>query len=123
MVIGIGTDIVEVQRISKSIESNDFKVRVFSASEIAYCEGKVNKAEHYAARFSAKEAFLKAIGTGLRGDIALKEIEVINDELGKPSIKLNGKSSDIHSSKNIQAIHLTLSHVKDLAVAMVVVEG
>ena len=123
MVLGIGTDIVEVQRISKSIESNDFKIRVFSSSEAEYCDAKANSAEHYAARFSAKEAFLKALGTGLRGDVALKEIEVVNDELGKPTIHLRGKTLGIISSKKIKSIHLTLSHVKELAVAMVVIEG
>jgi holo-[acyl-carrier protein] synthase len=122
MIIGIGTDIVEVPRILKSIENEAFKLKVFSGNEIAYCETKVNKAENYAVRFAAKEAFLKALGTGLRGDIVLNEIEVSNDDLGKPSINLIGKSGQIITDKKIKTTHLSLSHTKEMALAMVVLE-
>ena len=122
MIIGIGTDIVEVPRISKSIENEAFKIKVFSKNEIMYCETKANKAESYAVRFAAKEAFLKALGTGLRGDIALNEIEIVNDDLGKPSINLIGKSAQIIVDKKIKTTHLSLSHTKEMAVAMVVLE-
>ncbi len=123
MIIGIGTDIVEVLRISKSIENEAFKIKVFSKNEIAYCETKVNKAESYAARFAAKEAFLKALGTGLRGDIALNQIEVFNNQLGKPSIQLIGKSAQFFVDKKINTIHLSLSHTKQMALAMVILEA
>ena len=123
MIIGIGTDIVGVPRISKSIENEIFKIKVFSENEITYCETKVNKAENYAVRFAAKEAFLKALGTGLRGDIALNEIEVSNDNLGKPSINLIGKLAQIIVDKKIKTIHLSLSHTKEMALAMVVLEN
>ena len=123
MILGIGTDIAEVARIEKSIENESFKLRVFSKTEIAYCDAKANKAESYAARFAAKEAFLKALGTGLRGEIAINEIEVVNDELGKPSIHLCGKTAEYLSDKNVVNIHLSLSHVKELAMAVVVLES
>ena len=77
MILGIGTDIINVDRICKSIENEAFVKKVFTLNEIAYCNVKVNKAESYAARFAAKEAFSKAVGTGFRGEIDFKEIEVI----------------------------------------------
>jgi holo-[acyl-carrier protein] synthase len=123
MILGIGTDITEIARISKSIENKRFTIKVFSKAEIEYCETKTNKAENYAARFAAKEAFLKALGTGLRAGITINEIEIVNDNLGKPSIHLIGKTAEIILDKNIQTIHVSLSHVKDMAMATVILEG
>lgn len=123
MILGIGTDIAEVARIAKSIEQERFKVKVFSKTEMAYCDSKVNVAEHYAARFAAKEAFLKALGTGLRGDIALNEIEVVNDSLGKPTIQFIGKTAETILAKKIYSTHVSLSHVKEMATATVVIEA
>ena len=123
MVLGIGTDIAEVARIAKSIENNSFKEKIFSKTEIAYCEAKANKAESYAARFAAKEAFFKALGTGWRGGMAFNEVEVINDELGKPSLNVSGKTSEIIADKKIKNIHVSLSHTKEMAMATVVLEG
>ncbi len=122
MIAGIGTDIIEVDRLLKSIENKHFLEKVFSENEILYCESKVNKAQHYAARFAAKEAFSKAFGTGFRGEIAFSEIEIVNDELGKPSIKTYGNTSKLILQRNIKTIHVTLSHVKEMAVAVVVLE-
>lgn len=123
MILGIGTDITEVTRIAKSIENESFKAKIFSQTEITYCESKVNKAENYAARFAAKEAFVKALGTGLREGITINEIEVVNDKLGKPCIHLLGKTADSLKGKNIQTIHVSLSHIKDMAMATVVLES
>lgn len=123
MIIGIGTDIAEVARIAKSIENNSFKARVFSEAEIAYCEAKANKAESYAARFAAKEAFFKALGTGWRDGMAFNEIEVLNDELGKPCIHVFGKTSEIIQKRNIKNIHVSLSHIHLMAMATIVLEG
>lgn len=123
MIIGIGTDIAEVPRIAKSIENKSFKVKVFSASEIAYCETKANKAERFAARFAAKEAFFKALGTGWRDGMAFNEVEVVNDEIGKPTLNIIGATAEIIKKKNITSIHVSLSHVKDTAIAMIVIEG
>ena len=90
MILGIGTDIVDVERIKKKIsKGEDFKRMVFSEGEIKYCENLKNKFESYAARFAAKEAFLKAIGTGLLIDFDLKEIEVTNLSSGMPILKIS----------------------------------
>lgn len=123
MIIGLGTDIAEVPRILKSIENIAFKEKVFSATEISYCETKTNKAENFAARFAAKEAFFKALGTGWRGGMAFNEVEVLNDELGKPSINLLGQTAVYVKEHNIKVIHVSLSHIKDVAMATVVLEG
>ncbi len=123
MILGLGTDIAEVARIAKSIEDIRFKERIFSAGEIAYCESRAGKNESFAARFAAKEAFFKAIGTGLREGMAFKEVEIINDELGKPSIHLAGTTAELLTKKNIKSIHVSLSHSKETAIATVIIEG
>jgi holo-[acyl-carrier protein] synthase len=123
MIIGIGTDIAEVARISKSIESNTFKEKIFSKIEIVYCESRANKSESFAARFAAKEAFFKALGTGWRGGMAFNEVEVINDNLGKPSLNIIGVTAEIIKEKNIKTIHVSLSHTKEIAMATVILEG
>jgi holo-[acyl-carrier protein] synthase len=122
MIIGIGTDIIQTARIEKGLESTGFKERVFSSGEISYCEKRANKFESFAARFAAKEAFFKALGTGWRNGMAFNEVEVINDELGKPSICLLGETFVIVKKRGIKTIHVSLSHVKEMAVAMVILE-
>ena len=123
MILGLGTDIADVDRIAKSIEDIRFKERVFSRAEIAYCEARAGKAESFAARFAAKEAFFKALGTGLREGMAFKEVETINDELGKPAIHLTGTTAEIANRKKIKSIHVSLSHTKETAIATVIIEG
>lgn len=123
MIIGIGTDIIEIERIAKSIENSHFKARVFSTQEIAYCENKPNKSENYAVRFAAKEAFFKALGTGLRSGMALTEVEVQNNDLGAPSLQISGITAETIALKQIKTIHISLSHTKNTATAMVVLEG
>lgn len=123
MIIGIGTDIIQTARIEKSLESKGFREKVFSPEEIVYCEKRANKFESFAARFAAKEAFFKALGTGWRGGIAFNEVEVINDALGKPAISLLGETQTIVQQYRITSIHVSLSHVKEMAIAMVVLEG
>lgn len=123
MITGLGTDIADVARIAKSIETSGFKEKVFSKTEIAYCEAKANKAESYAARFAAKEAFFKALGSGWRGGMAFNEVEVLNDELGKPTLNIVGKTAAIIADKKIKTIHISLSHTKEMALATVVLES
>ncbi len=122
MIFGIGCDIVAVGRIEKALEKQGFKERVYTAKEIAYCthDDKV-KVESYAARFAAKEAFLKAIGTGLR-EGTLQDIEIINDELGKPEIVLTGFFKDLATEKGINKVFVSLSHTKEFAIAQVILE-
>jgi holo-[acyl-carrier protein] synthase len=123
MIHGVGIDIIEVDRVTEKIsKENGFRELVFSAGEIAYCESKTHKFEHYAARFAAKEAFLKAIGTGWFGNVAFNEIEVINDELGKPAIQLLGNTKTFLENKNINRISVSMSHLKTVASAVVIIE-
>jgi holo-[acyl-carrier protein] synthase len=127
MILGIGTDIVRVERIKASIEKNSgFKELVFSEKEIAYCSHVKNSYESYAARFAAKESFLKALGLGLTLNADLKEIEVINDAAGKPSIILS--TPIVETMKQIWPgigflIHVSLSHTSDTAMAFLIIES
>src|SRR5664279_4664011 len=94
MIFGIGTDLIEVERVAEKMEKKaGFKELVFSPDEIIYCEARTNKYEHYAARFAAKEAFFKALGTGWRNGTAFNEIEIYNDEEGKPELRFLGKTA------------------------------
>lgn len=123
MIFGIGTDIIEVERIQRVIsKGNSFKQRVFTPDEIAYCDSYRYSSQYYAARFAAKEAFVKALGTGFADGIEFNQIEVAHDVLGKPEIRLSGKAKEITEEKGITAIHLTLSHIKEWANAVVVLE-
>jgi holo-[acyl-carrier protein] synthase len=124
MIYGIGTDIVEVDRIAAKIEKGKgFRELVFTPQEIAYCEQQVNPAQHYAARFAAKEAFLKAMGTGWgHGKINFNEIAITNNEAGKPLLQLTGPAASCYNELLIKQILVSLSHVKATAIAMVVIE-
>jgi holo-[acyl-carrier protein] synthase len=123
LIYGIGTDIIEVSRIQKVMERDiGFREKIFSEGEIAYCEKMKNKFQHYAARFSAKEAFMKALGTGWRDGIRFIEIEVVHDPLGKPLVRLSGKALEMAKNAGMGEIHISLSHVKEIASAVVVVE-
>jgi holo-[acyl-carrier protein] synthase len=123
MIIGIGTDIIEVNRIAKLLNKQKrFKERIFTSGEIEYCEHKANSAQHYAARFAVKEALLKAIGTGWRGGVAFKEIEVNNNTKGKPELILSGAVKAITDEMGVTNIQVTISHLKDLAIGMVILE-
>ncbi|PLX20729.1 MAG: holo-[acyl-carrier-protein] synthase [Marinilabiliales bacterium] len=124
MVIGIGTDMFEVKRMKDRLKNQpSFSEGIYTIHEIEYCEQFKNKAEHYAARYAAKEAFLKAIGTGWRNGITFKDIEIINDNLGKPEIKLHGKAKEVCGQLNAHNILVTLSHTKELAIAFVIINN
>ena len=123
MIAGIGIDIVEVDRIAAKInKENGFRELVFAAEEIAYCEARANKYEHYAARFAAKEAFYKALGTGWAKGTAFNEIEVVNEESGKPFLKFSGETLVTVNTFAITNIQLSLTHIKDAAAAFVTIE-
>ncbi len=124
MIFGIGTDLIEVERVAQKMEKKaGFKELVFSADEIIYCEARTFKYEHYAARFAAKEAFLKAIGTGWRNGTAFNEIEISNDEEGKPEIRFHGLTATTIADLKLGKIFVSLSHLKTMACAMVVIES
>lgn len=121
---GIGTDIIDVKRISKIIkEDNGFVAKVFSEKEITYSDSKHSRELHFAARFAAKEAFFKAMGTGWRDGMKWTDISVSNNALGKPEIFLTGKTKHIFSQKGFKRIHLSISHTREYAVSFVTIEG
>ena len=122
MILGTGTDIIEVERVKKAIEKPGFKEKVFTEREIAYCQTSPN-AEHYAARGAAKEAFFKALGTGWRNEMEITEVEIINNELGKPEIVLAGKVLAAFNKMGGKKVHVSLSHIKSTAIAYVIIEG
>jgi len=124
LIWGTGIDIIEVERIEKQVSGDTrFKEKIFSSREIDYCETyKTGKAQHYAGRYAAKEAFFKAIGTGYRGGLAFHEIEILNDELGKPEIHLSGKAMEFTEGRGLEHFHVSLSHLKAFACAVVIIE-
>jgi holo-[acyl-carrier protein] synthase len=123
MIFGTGVDLIETDRIAEKISKDEgFREYVFSQKEISYCESKVNKYEHYAARFAAKESLLKALGTGLPGGLVLNEISVVQDDLGKPFFQFDGESEKFMEAKNLGRIHLSVTHLKTIACATVVIE-
>jgi len=124
LIIGCGIDLVKIERIEKIIKrwGNNFSSRIFTSLEQKYCEKKGNKYHSYAGKFAAKEAFLKALGLGLRG-VNWKDIEVLNNKLGQPVIKLTGKLKEITFEKDIDRYFLTISHTKEYAIAQVILES
>lgn len=119
-IFGIGIDLIEVFRIRQAIErfGTRFTTRVFTPAEIAFCESLKDKYPSYAGRFAAKEAFSKALGTGLRGTISWLEIEIRDNERSRPTILLLGKAKERLGNRTV---HLSLTHLKDYAAAVVVI--
>ncbi len=123
MIKGIGVDLVEIGRVKKLIEEDrGFTERIFTDKEIAYCESKFSKAQHYAARFTAKEAFFKALGTGFRDGMSWQDVEVENDSLGKPQLRLAAVALEKFRKRKLKKALLSLSHTREMAVALVLIE-
>jgi len=125
VIIGIGVDLEEVSRIRDAISRHGqrFLDRVFTEGEIAYVQDKANPYERYAARFAAKEAVMKALGCGWAQGVRWRDIEVINEENGRPTLRLSGVAEEIARQKNCRTPHVSLSHTKNNAIAQVVLEG
>lgn len=122
MIVGIGCDIIEIERIARAIKSESFIRRVFTAEEAAYCQRRGQQAAaSFAARFAAKEAVLKALGTGLR-EGSLQEIAVDNDGLGKPLVQLSGHFAMLAKQLGVKNIQVSLSHSREIATAYVIME-
>jgi len=124
MIIGIGIDLVEIERIHDSVEKfgHRFLDRIFTQAEIEYCQRKAHRYQHFAARFAAKESILKAIGTGLSEGITWHEIEIVNNELGKPVFVCKGNFDRILREFGVENIYLSLSHSQKYAIAMTILE-
>jgi holo-[acyl-carrier protein] synthase len=124
-ILGTGIDIVEVLRIAQMIEKHGelFITRVYTDHEIEYCSARKAATQHYAGRWAAKEAVLKALGTGWRRGISWRDIEIRNDAKGAPTIQLRGGARDVMTAARIAKLHVTISHCRNFAVAYVVAEG
>jgi holo-[acyl-carrier protein] synthase len=123
VIYSIGTDIIDVSRIKRAIERNErFVEKIYTDNEISYCMSKANKYESFAARFAAKEAVMKAIGTGWDGYINWMDIEVLNTDMGKPYIVTYNATSDFVKAHSISRIHLSISHERNYALAYAILE-
>jgi holo-[acyl-carrier protein] synthase len=125
MIVGTGVDLAEVPRIKASIERFGAKFihRIYTAAEIAYVERKANKYERYAARFAAKEAGMKAIGTGWRGGVTWRDFEVANLPSGKPTLRFHGVAAQIAEKLGVKNVALSLTHTAELGMAHLILEN
>ena len=125
MIVGLGVDITEVDRIEAAIKRHGraFLDRIFTPSEIAYCEKHRNRAERFAGRFAAKEAAMKALGTGWARGVRWVDIEVVREPGGKPTLALSGASREIADRLGAKNISLTITHSGNTALAQVIFEG
>jgi len=124
LIVGTGIDIVEVPRVAETIArfGERFLKRIFTDAEIHYCDSKANRVERYAARFAAKEAAMKALGTGWRQGVRWRDIEVANAPSGKPTLRLEGVARQIADKLRVRNISLTITHSGNLAIAQVIFE-
>lgn len=123
MILGIGTDIIELARMERSLsKGEEFKRLVFSTEEISYCDSQGNSGASYSGRFAAKEALLKALGTGWVGEMKLYDIVVLNDNKGKPYFDLRGEVKSEAEDIGAVNIHLSISHSENYATAVVIIE-
>src|SRR6476659_1756065 len=125
MILGTGVDLAEVGRIRDAIEryGDRFIQRIYTAAEIAYVERKANRYERYAGRFAAKEAGMKAIGTGWKRGVRWQDFEVANLPSGRPTLKLHGDAARIAGQLGVKAISLSITHTAELGMAHVILEG
>jgi len=124
VIVGSGVDLCEVGRIKDAVTRHGrrFVERVYTEREIAYAERKANLYERYAARFAAKEAGMKALGTGWRGGITWHDFEVVNLPSGRPTLQLHGKAAEIAKEMGVENISLSITHTSVQAMAVVILE-
>jgi len=123
MILGVGIDIIEIEKVAKSIESAAFQNKIFTPEEINSCSAIKNRAECFAGKFATKEAFMKALGLGIRQGIWFLQIEILNDETGKPYIHVNGEAEKQYHARGANRIHISISHSAGVAVAVVILES
>ena len=123
MIIGIGSDILDITRIKRELDADvELVSELFTPREIAYCQSKRYPERHFAARFAAKEAFFKAVTDGARVNIAWHDVEIINQESGKPVMKLSGRALKLAKARKARNVFVSLSHTDKWAMAIVVLE-
>jgi holo-[acyl-carrier protein] synthase len=124
MIVGTGVDLAEVARIRASVErfGARFTGRIFTPAEIAYVERKANRYERYAARFAAKEAGMKAIGTGWKRGVTWQDFEVVNLPTGRPTLRLHGVAAEFAERLHVRHVSLSLTHTAELGMAHVILE-
>jgi holo-[acyl-carrier protein] synthase len=123
MIIGIGVDIVEIHRIRNALRGTQrMQERVFTEEEIQFCTSRKRQYQHFGGRFAAKEAALKALGTGWSRGIRWKEVEITDDETGKPILTFHGKAKEIFEQLSARTAWISITHSPDHAVAMVILE-
>lgn len=125
MIVGVGVDIVDVERIRRLVtrHGDRFVRRVFTDEEAEYCRVCAHPEQRFATRFAAKEAVLKALGVGWQKGVGFREVAVSNDELGAPAVSLTGRALELSSQRGVKRLHVSLSHDARYAVAQVVAEG
>ena len=125
MIVGTGIDIAEVPRIRQSIArfGDRFLKRIYTAGEIRYCDSKANRVERYAARFAAKEAAMKALGTGWSHGVRWRDCEVVRLPGGRPTISFHGKASEVAAQLGVKNAALSISHTVEQAIAQVILEN
>lgn len=125
MIVGTGIDIAEVPRIAQAIErfGERFLNRLFTLGERSYCDSKANRVERYAARFAAKEAAMKALGTGWNHGVRWRDCEVARKPGGRPTIMFHGRAGELAAKLGVQNIALSITHTKEQAMAQVILEA
>jgi holo-[acyl-carrier protein] synthase len=124
MIFGTGLDIIEIDRIKSSLAkySPRFEHKIFTAGEINYCQSQVDPGKHFAARFAAKEAVSKSLGTGITHEVGFKDIEVVNQISGKPIVKMGGRGKLLFEKLHLKSIHISISHDRHYAIAHAIAE-
>jgi holo-[acyl-carrier protein] synthase len=123
VIFGIGTDIIEVGRIENMVaRGKQYLEAIFTEKEMEYCESKARRYEYYAARYAAKEAMMKAFGTGWRDGLTYLDIEIVHDELGRPQVDLHGYARELFNHHQISQVSISISHSKENAIAVIILE-
>lgn len=125
MILGTGIDIIEVERVQGAIERHGdrFLDRVFLPAEVEYCRQHTRPGPHWAARFAAKEAVAKALGTGIGGELGWRDIEIVRRDSGEPVVKLHGKGAELLARRGGTSLVVSLSHTQGYAAAVAILEG
>ncbi|MGD8238403.1 MAG: holo-ACP synthase [Armatimonadota bacterium] len=125
MIVGTGVDVIKVERVAHLLEGHGerFTRKIYTEAEVERCSGRRNQAQEYAARWAAKEATMKALGTGWRQGVRFKDIENYNLRTGKPMIRLHGRAKELAEELGATRIHVSLSHEREYAVAFVILEA